>query len=250
MLEHYYTPRDLSDGLLQPGADNGHPILTDLTKPRANGTDTPAVVDLSALALVAFDCDDSDSESGSDDGYVSTLLRIQRAAVPAVLPRKIAGARRVARAASAPQPMRSTSTGSIDVDFDFDTPTTNGNAPRTASEGELFQSITVIPGLESTSFEELRLEIYRQSLIATGTARPQPAFAPPLVIPPAFAPQFVERADVDTERDVDSDSDVEMGDATAEGTGKTLDPRKTKTQDPRVQRLKQASAQAHAPFVF
>ncbi|KAJ7770341.1 hypothetical protein B0H14DRAFT_2967093, partial [Mycena olivaceomarginata] len=217
-------------------------------KPRANGTDTPAFVDLSALALVAFDCDDSDSESGSDDGYVSTLLRIQRAAVPAVLPRKIAGARRVARAASAPQPMRSTNTGSIDVDFDFDTPTTNGNAPRTASEGELFQSITAIPGLQSTSFEEIRLEIYRQSLIATGTARPQPAFAPPLVIPPAFAPQFVERADVDA--DADSDSDVEMGDATAEGAGKTLDPRKTKTQDPRVQRLKQASAQAQAPFVF
>ncbi|KAJ7796534.1 hypothetical protein B0H14DRAFT_2914718 [Mycena olivaceomarginata] len=191
MLEHYYTPRDLSDGLLQPGADNGHPILTDLTKPRANGTDTPR-----------------------HDGYVSTLLRIQRAAVPAVLPRKIAGARRVARAASAPQPMRSTSTGSID--------------------DELFQSITAIPWPESTSFEELRLEIYRQSLIATGTARPQPAFAPPLVIPPAFAPQFVERADVDA--DADSDSDVEMGDATAE--------------DPRVQRLKQASAQAQAPFVF
>ncbi|KAJ7312806.1 hypothetical protein DFH08DRAFT_896627, partial [Mycena albidolilacea] len=205
----------------------------------------PAVVDLSALALLAFDCDDSDSESGSD-GYVSTLLRIQRAAVPAVLPRKIAGARRVARAASAPQPMRSTSTGSIDVDFDFDTPTTNGNAPRTASEGELFQSITVIPGLESTSFE-VRCVAFSlstvQSLRRERHRATQPAFAPPLVIPPAFAPPF--------NATWDSDSDVEMEDATAEGTGKTLDPRKTKKQDPaRTAALKQASAQAHAPFVF
>jgi hypothetical protein len=103
----------------------------------------------------------------------------------------------------------------------------------------LFASSLFSPHLHFTP-QELRLEIYRQSLIATGTARPQPAFAPPLVIPPAFAPQFVERSDVDA--DADSDSDVEMGDATAEGAGKT--------QDPRVQRLKQASAQAQAPFVF
>jgi hypothetical protein len=120
---------------------------------------------------------------------------------------------------------------------------------RSRTPDSLFSSSLFSPHLHFTP-QELRLEIYRQSLIATGTARPQPAFAPPLVIPPAFAAQFVERADVDTERDVDSDSDVEMGDATAEGTGKTLDPRKTKTQDPRVQRLKQASAQAHTPFVF
>ncbi|KAJ7842929.1 hypothetical protein B0H14DRAFT_3868695 [Mycena olivaceomarginata] len=62
---------------------------------------------------------------------------------------------------------------------------------------------------------------------------PQPAFAPPLVIPPAFAPQFVERADVDAERDVDSDlGRRDGGNATAEGTAKTLDPRKDQDAGP------------------
>ncbi|KAJ7933170.1 hypothetical protein B0H13DRAFT_2511633 [Mycena leptocephala] len=49
--------------------------FADLAKLRANGTDTPALVGLRALVLVAFNCDDSDSESRSDEGYLLTLLR-------------------------------------------------------------------------------------------------------------------------------------------------------------------------------
>ncbi|KAF8161829.1 hypothetical protein K438DRAFT_1859507 [Mycena galopus ATCC 62051] len=217
-------------------------MLTDIVsvtaKPR---TTAPGFVDLSALALeqlVAFDCDDSDSDSGSDDGYVSTLLRIQRAAAPIVAPRKIAGARRVARAASAP--LRVTS-DMIDVDV----PITKRTAKK--AEGELFQSITAIPGLESASFEELRLETYRQSLVATGTARPQPAFAPAVVIPPAFAPQFFEPSE---DMDADTDTDVEMVDVDGVEVqdGMTLDPRKT--QDPRKPQPQPIQTFKSAPFAF
>ncbi|KAJ7286817.1 hypothetical protein C8J57DRAFT_1495311 [Mycena rebaudengoi] len=39
---------------------------------------------------------------------------------------------------------------------------------------------------------ELRLETYMQSLVATGTARPHPAFLPVAVISPAFSAPFVD----------------------------------------------------------
>ncbi|KAF8161835.1 hypothetical protein K438DRAFT_2025742 [Mycena galopus ATCC 62051] len=88
------------------------------------------------------------------------------------------------------------------------------------------ESIAAIPGLESASFEELRLETYRQSRVAIGTARPQPAFAPAVVIPPP-SPRNVEMVD-----------DVEVQD------GKTLDPRKRpdprKLQQKPIQTLKSA----------
>ncbi|KAJ7650989.1 hypothetical protein FB45DRAFT_889279 [Roridomyces roridus] len=208
MLDHYYTPRDLvANADLTPLPDT--PIDLDVAKPPRSA---PAVVDLTALDLLAFDCD-SDSDSGSDDGYVSTLLRMKAQAQVAT-PRRIAGARRVARAASAPGPARM-----MEVDLPgtgnslkVPSPSTSlatGTGGRTVREGEMFQSITAIPGLESTSFEELRLETYLQSLIATGTARPPPASAPALVIPPAFQAQFCESRDEDEEEE-----DVEMEDAT------------------------------------
>ncbi|KIY52420.1 hypothetical protein FISHEDRAFT_55931 [Fistulina hepatica ATCC 64428] len=56
--------------------------------------------------------------------------------------------------------------------------------------GEIFQSITAIPGLRSQSFEELRVDCYLQSMIATG-ARPKPVELLTnrgTVIPPTFAP--------------------------------------------------------------
>ncbi|KAJ7921471.1 hypothetical protein B0H13DRAFT_1984835 [Mycena leptocephala] len=286
MFDHYYTPRE--DHLLNPmsalplGDDNPlgpmHGLTeVDMAKPRPAALHT--VVDLSTLAL-AFDCD-SGSESGSDDGYVSTLLRIQRAAPLPATPRKIAGARRVARAASAPQAQLVRAMMEIDVDSVEGqigagmrvgaSGTTKATEARSAPEGELFQSITATPGLESTSFEELRLETYLQSLVATGTARPQPAFARALVIPPGFAAQFVE---VESDPDGDDVADAEMVDvedvsssstATATVTEhvKTGDPRVQKTTDPRTRdpRLAQQAAQKtqdprvqqaqpHPPFVF
>lgn len=55
---------------------------------------------------------------------------------------------------------------------------------------DIFQSISVTPGLRSWSFEELRTECYSQSRLATGAA-PQavPLDAPSwMIIPPAFTP--------------------------------------------------------------
>ncbi|KAJ7646000.1 hypothetical protein DFH06DRAFT_581439 [Mycena polygramma] len=197
MLDHYYTPRDNQDfsALPFPRHLDQHdpralPATTSMSsmsmldvdlaaKPRHPAHAHATVVDLSALALeqlVAFDCD-SGSESGSDDGYVSTLLRMQRAPLPSpgASPRKIAGARRVARAVSAPQPQTPTQARAVgfvgmgvgpmmevdpDAPADLFTGATDTHANtgfRTqmtkAPEGELFQSITAIPGLESTSFE-------------------------------------------------------------------------------------------------
>lgn len=157
MLDHYYTPRDALIPLPDP-----HLALA-LTPPLLpSAADKPlppraAVVDLSALSLeqLAFDCD-SASDSGSDDGYVSTLLRIQRtlpvstsasASAPAT-PRKIAGARRVARAVSSPGPqLHLQPAPQLQMDVEVAAGVAAG------PEGELFQSITAIPGLESTSFE-------------------------------------------------------------------------------------------------
>lgn len=59
--------------------------------------------------------------------------------------------------------------------------------------------------------QELRLETYLQSLIATGTARPPPAAAPALVIPPAFQAQFCEH-NKDDDDDDEGEGDVEMED--------------------------------------
>ncbi|KAJ7286820.1 hypothetical protein C8J57DRAFT_1652119 [Mycena rebaudengoi] len=130
-----------------------------LTLPRA----APALVDLDLdLALLAFDCDDdADSPDSADsDGYVSVLRRPPaRSPAPAASPAQ-SRARRPCRPPRLPR--------------------------------ERYQSITAIPGLGSTNFEELRLETYMQSLVATGTARPHPAFSPAAVIPPAFSAPFVD----------------------------------------------------------
>jgi len=53
--------------------------------------------------------------------------------------------------------------------------------------GEVFHSISAMPGFEGRSFEELRHECYSQSIIATGSG-PQPVFQPEMVIPPRYAP--------------------------------------------------------------
>lgn len=55
---------------------------------------------------------------------------------------------------------------------------------------DVFQSISVTPGLRSWSFEELRTECYSQSRLATGVApRAVPLDAPSwMIIPPAFTP--------------------------------------------------------------
>ncbi|KAJ7496549.1 hypothetical protein FB451DRAFT_1208056 [Mycena latifolia] len=208
MLDHYYTPRDAPDprphphSLMAMGIPSDFEMEMDMQAQDPKAPRAPAVVDLRTLDLehLAFDCD-SGSESGSDDGYVSTLQRIQRALPPPPPPpRKIAGARRVARAVSSPQAVR---VMDIEVQGKATATTAGVGTGRSTPEGEVFQSITAIPGLESTSFEELRLETYLQSLIATGTARPQPAFVPALVIPPAFSPPFCEWDKDAGEADVD-----------------------------------------------
>jgi hypothetical protein len=55
---------------------------------------------------------------------------------------------------------------------------------------EVFQSITCTLGIQDKSFEELRLECYMQTLVATGLP-PPPVQAGWLTIPPAFTP-FVQ----------------------------------------------------------
>ncbi|KAH7904849.1 hypothetical protein BJ138DRAFT_1119017 [Hygrophoropsis aurantiaca] len=56
-----------------------------------------------------------------------------------------------------------------------------------------FQSITATPGLNAWSFEELRMECYSQSRIATGAPPPSvPKGAPSwMIIPPAFVARSV-----------------------------------------------------------
>ncbi|KAJ7286765.1 hypothetical protein C8J57DRAFT_1652019 [Mycena rebaudengoi] len=146
----------------------------------------PTFVDLD-LGRLAFDSDDEGSGSGSDsDGYVSVLQRARAQ----LSPRRIAGTRRVSRAVSSPQPIAVVSPPKMQA------PPTAPVAfmrldPQTPAY-EVFQSIT--PGYGSTSFEELRVETYLQSLVATGTARPEPASSRADVFLPRFTPQFVGAA--------------------------------------------------------
>ncbi|KAJ7033497.1 hypothetical protein C8F04DRAFT_1396098 [Mycena alexandri] len=264
MLDHYYTPRDLPLDDVAVGVaslQDEEPIFplagtSNLSlDSKKNGLEKDALRprdtilhDLRVLTdfTLEFDCDSgSEDESGSDDGYVSTLLRLQRQrnnllarGVNDVVglglgtpERKIAGARRVARAVSSPQAVPRAMVEDIGVGV-----ATQDVQGTRKLEGEVFQSITAIPGLESMSFEELRLETYLQSLIATGTARPQPAFCAALVIPPAFSAQFCEAQEEDGDgEDGDGDGDVEMGDV--------LSP-SASTSHPIPQ------AAAHPPFVF
>jgi len=58
------------------------------------------------------------------------------------------------------------------------------------STAEVYQSITCTQGIGDKSFEELRLECYRQSMVATGRP-PQPVHRR-IVIPPAFTPLHVQ----------------------------------------------------------
>ncbi|KAJ7660441.1 hypothetical protein B0H17DRAFT_1212622 [Mycena rosella] len=134
--------------------------LTSTTPPP--GSPSPpraAIFDLSTLDLehLAFDCD-SGNESGSDDGYVSTLQRMQRALPPATAP-----ARRVARVVSALRAPRALLAMEVEVENASVSASTSASTMTegrlgSTPEGEVFQSITVIPGFESTGFEELRLE--------------------------------------------------------------------------------------------
>ncbi|KAJ7072979.1 hypothetical protein C8F01DRAFT_1362213 [Mycena amicta] len=214
MLDHYYTPRDplpaeqmtvLSGGILAEYSP-GSAAVGEKPKPLAPRT----VVDLTSLNLeqipFAFDCDSDEDDSGSDDGYVSTLLRLQKSLPVVTGPRKIAGARRVARAVSSPI-VPGITTAKMEM------PVEMAQTPR-----EIFQSITAIPGLETTSFEELRLETYLQSLIATGCARPQPAFTPAMAIPPTFSPQF---CDWDKES-ASTDAEMPNSDTPAPASSSTL----------------------------
>ncbi|KAK2463058.1 hypothetical protein APHAL10511_004713 [Amanita phalloides] len=106
---------------------------------------------------VSFDI--SDDESDCDRGYaqtsVCTLLVIQQRTKGSAYPnaveeplRRIAGTRRVSNYRER-----------------------TGLAPAEAVSGtsfQLLQSITAIPALADRSFEEIRLECYSQSAIATG----------------------------------------------------------------------------------
>ncbi|KAJ6631314.1 hypothetical protein B0H10DRAFT_1978168 [Mycena sp. CBHHK59/15] len=274
MLDHYYTPRDpvpLPLSLSPAGADavmgsnisNSGAALSDTVLGSAL-SDTVSVfarVPRTAPQLVdlVFDCDDDDdddSDSGSDDGYVSVILRaLVRPAPPPPGPRRIAGARRVARAVTAPfpqvpvqgfpeaaagaplaSPFPQVATGVAEAAPQLgwaardSLPTWTPTQPATSTWGptwtpappaaaspreELFQSITATPGLRGSSFEELRLETYRQSLIATGSARPPDArFG--AGIPPAFRPHthVAPRGNINsTDADVGMEDDVHMSDA-------------------------------------
>ncbi|KAF8140877.1 hypothetical protein K438DRAFT_1946588 [Mycena galopus ATCC 62051] len=172
--------------------------------------------------LVAFDCDDSDGDSGLDDGYVSTLLRIQRAAAPPVVaPRKIAGARRVARAASAPMRVTSEIRGRADNEEDREEgrgralPKYHCNSR--ARERKLRDEKTdprIAPSRRTLT--ELLFQFWNSASkpIANPASQPAPRAPsphspPPLSSPPAFAPQFFEPSE---DMDATTDADVEMGD--------------------------------------
>ncbi|KAJ7744650.1 hypothetical protein B0H16DRAFT_1559720 [Mycena metata] len=249
MLDHYYTPRDmplddvevasLQDGeAIFPLAGTSNLPLDSKSNLEKQNARTTRARPPRPQRLHPRD------ESGSDDGYVSTLLRLQRQrnsllarGVQDVMglglgapERKIAGARRVARAVSAPQAVPRALVEDAGVGA------TREVQGARKLEGEIFQSITAIPGLESMSFEELRLETYLQSLIATGTARPQPAFCAALVIPPAFSAQFCEAQDGEEDGEGE-DGDVDMGDVASSSSS-------TSTSHPIPQTA------AHPPFVF
>jgi len=123
---------------------------------------------------ISFDI--SDDESDCDRSYTSvcSLLVIRQRGKGSknavqVPTRRIAGTRRVSNHCEK-----------------------NGSTLATASNAsvQLLQSITAIPALADRSFEEIRLECYNQSVVATG--RPPQAvnlsLNPSAVIPPLFMP--------------------------------------------------------------
>ncbi|KIJ66146.1 hypothetical protein HYDPIDRAFT_27332 [Hydnomerulius pinastri MD-312] len=71
-----------------------------------------------------------------------------------------------------------------------DCPETSGVA--NTRQVDYYQSITATEGLSSWSFEELRVECYAQSLVATGNT-PCPVSQLKHAIPPAFVPRAVCR---------------------------------------------------------
>ncbi|KAJ6593133.1 hypothetical protein B0H19DRAFT_1245937 [Mycena capillaripes] len=169
MLDHYYTLRDLPLG---PQDRLLNTIPLDHLDPNA------------AMLATNFDAakphpapPQAAPENKSDNGYVSMPPHIQRTPVPVVIPRtaqKIAGVRRVACAVSMLQPVHAATMGSMlhvgwtmdidvmnEVDFGWGAQAnstemvtaTNLQVGCSVPEGELFQSITAIPGLQSSSFE-------------------------------------------------------------------------------------------------
>lgn len=71
------------------------------------------------------------------------------------------------------------------------TATPDGHTQGSPSGCEIFQSITTAPTLQLQSFEELRLECYRQCQIATERP-PVPVSASNPCIPPKFVPIVVQ----------------------------------------------------------
>jgi len=63
----------------------------------------------------------------------------------------------------------------------------NMDVHQSTHEEEIFQSLSCMPCLRDKSLEELRLECYLQSRVATGQS-PKPASTPALAIPPSFTP--------------------------------------------------------------
>ncbi|KAJ6533987.1 hypothetical protein DFH09DRAFT_1284267 [Mycena vulgaris] len=76
----------------------------------------------------------------------------------AVVPRRITGARRVARVVSAPQPMRDMGVMEVEAVRTG----TVARAGRRTHEDEVSQSITAIPGLECTTLQSLQAHAARR----------------------------------------------------------------------------------------
>jgi len=126
-----------------------------------------------STTTISFEISDDESDCDRSYSSVCSLLVIRKHAKGSNtahgLPRRVAGSRRVSNY----------------CDKNGSTPTTIPSA-----NVQLLQSITAIPALADRSFEEIRLECYNQSMIATGKP-PQavnPSLNPSAVIPPLFMP--------------------------------------------------------------
>lgn len=143
---------------------------------------TFANVSENAGATISFEISDDESDCDRSCTSVRTLLLIRRHTKGSGdgtntiqdSPRCIAGTRRVSS--------YNQKKGLL--------PTTTAAEPSCGITGQLLQSITAIPALADRSFEEIRLECYNQSVVATGKP-PQAVNAvlnPSAVIPPLFMP--------------------------------------------------------------
>ncbi|KAE9407214.1 hypothetical protein BT96DRAFT_1014315 [Gymnopus androsaceus JB14] len=118
-------------------------------------------------------------------------------------PRKIAGTRRVVSAQTA-QRMKEQAVWKV-----------GGLAYPDLPAPQVFQSITALPNMSGGSFEELRVECYAQSYIATGAPPPSLSvdafggFQREQHFPPTFQPYIVANPALHS----DSTQDVPMMDA-------------------------------------